>query len=111
MGKNVVACDKCLAKEELTTYKVEERGYPSVFHGDTFHIALCPSCCENLQVKAEWFEVETCYEEYFEQDGTWFAQYLYEENIQELISELTQEAQFRIDTCDNIFGLNQLHWG
>ena len=111
MGKCNTKCDKCLAKEELTRFEVDNRGYSSVFHGDIFHITLCQSCCEDLQVKSEWFDIERCCVEYMEQDGTWFAQYLHEENIQDLISELTSEAQDRIDSCDNIFGLNQLNWG
>ena len=98
MGRNVAMCDKCLAKEELTVFDVNKRGYLSVFDGDVFHIVLCHPCCEELQVKPEWFDLEKCF---IEEEGE--AKYLYEENIEDLIKELVPEAQERINNCYNIF--------
>lgn len=111
MSKNVVACDKCLTKEELTTYKVEGRGYPSVFDGDRFHICLCQACERQLKVDPSWFNNDDCFVERIDEEGLPYGEYLYEQDIKALIKTLTEDAQYRIDTCENTFGLNQLYWG
>ena len=108
MGINCLECDSCSCQGELNVFTVSGRGHLSIFDGDSFEIHLCQSCVDRLGVKKDWFDNDTCFvSEGEEEDGYWSSRYQHEEEISDLIEELTPTAQQRVEVCDNIYDLNQ----
>ena len=108
MNKSETVCDACSQRVELNIFEISNRGYLSNFDGDSFKILLCEECVEKLHVKKEWFDNNHCLVLEEEGGSCWVASCKHEEDVLELIQSLTQEAQQRIEECENIYNLNQL---
>lgn len=100
-------CDGCPSTEELKTFEVRDRGYLSAFDGDSFQIRLCPACIKVHGVETTWFNNDEVFKPLEQENDEWTTTYLHENDIMDLIKELTPEAKERIENCENVFDLNR----
>lgn len=88
--------------EELLTYKLSDRGYGSIFDGDTFYIQLNKTTANELDqkgiLKADWFRNDLMIND---SEVKYIKIYKHEYDILHFINNLIVENQEYILNCDN----------
>lgn len=84
-------CLNCNEKGYDKIFKIEGRGWGSIFDRDNIEIPLCNNCIDKLNLKSKWFENVT------DTSG----EYLYENELEDLINRIGVDKLSLTNVCSS----------